>query len=128
VHYAPQWIKDEVDAFATRELCSRDKIRVSGYQNNLIDLALEAQGCDVQPDAHIHAFLRRRILEVVIDQVPKIEAPIQELLQASVPEPPLGMFKQMAEAQCDFALFPQLVMERQAKCRLRCFGKIDRRA
>ena len=66
MHIAPQRIKDEVNALASRQLRGRDKIRISGNQDDLIDLALETQRRDVQPDAHIHAFLHCCVFKIII--------------------------------------------------------------
>lgn len=53
----PQRIEYEIDTFSAGEFRCRDKIAISGYQNNPIYLLLEAHSCDVQTNPHIDAFL-----------------------------------------------------------------------
>ena len=51
----PHRIEYKVDAFAPRKLCSRNKVGVTGDQNDLVHLTLKNEGSNVEPDAHIDA-------------------------------------------------------------------------
>ncbi len=59
-------IKDDINAFAPREFRRGNEIRVGCHDNDLIDLLLESQGCDVQTQTHIDAFLLRVDIKVSI--------------------------------------------------------------
>jgi hypothetical protein len=93
VYDTPERIEYEVDTFTPRQLGRWNKIRVSCNQYDLIYLALETQGCDVQTDAHIHALLKRCKLEIRIGKIIEIEAAVQELLQPSSSQSPFGLVK-----------------------------------
>jgi len=62
----PKRVEHKIDAFTPCELCRGDEIGIAGHQNDLIDLTLVAQGCNVQADTHINTFLGRSIFEIFV--------------------------------------------------------------
>lgn len=125
VNGVPEGIKNKVDSFTPRELRGRNEVRIACYQDNLIDLPLVAQRCDVEADAHIDALLCCRIVEIVVDERIEFEAALQQALQFAVFQPPFRMIHQMSETKSDFPRFAQFIVQGNAEDGLRCLGKID---
>jgi hypothetical protein len=123
---APQRIEYEIDPLAPRELRRGNKIRIACNQDDLICLAFETQGCDVQADPHIHTLLNRCKLKILISKAIEIEASVQKLLQPSRSQFPLGLVKQMPKTQRHLPLLSQFIVQGEAENRLGRFGKIDR--
>ena len=111
VYDTPEWIEDKIDALTPCELCCRNKIRVSCNQYDLIDLSLKAQGCYIQADAHIHTLLDSSKFEIIIYKIHEIEAAVQELLQPSSSQSPLGLVEQVSKTQRHLALLPQFIVQ-----------------
>ena len=125
MNHTPQRIEDKIDPLSPREFCRRNKIRITRNQHDLIDLALEAQRCDIQANTHIHALLDCRVLEIVVHQTLEINATVEKLLEPPVSKPPLCMLQQMSKAESNLPLLSQLVVQGQSKNRLRGLRKVD---
>jgi hypothetical protein len=121
----PKRIEHKINAFASRELCRGDEIGIAGHQNDLIDLALVAQGCNVQADTHINTLLGCGIFEICVGQDGKTEIASKQLLQFAFLQLPFPIIHQMPKTECNFAQFAQLVVQRQPKSRLRSSRKVN---
>jgi len=83
VNGMPKRIEHKIDSLTTSKFCRGDEIGITGNQNNLINLPLETQGCNVQTDTHINALLGGGILKICIGQDCKIKGASKQLLQFS---------------------------------------------
>ena len=107
----PHWIEYEVNSFPARQFSGRHKVRVSRHQHDLINLPLKAQGGNIQPDAHIDAFLRSEVLEILVSQVLKLKSAAKQLFKLSLLQFPFRMIHQMPQAQCHFSHFAQFIVK-----------------
>jgi hypothetical protein len=124
MHRVPHRIQDKVYPLATRKFCSWNKIRVTAYQDDLIHLALETEGRNVEADAHIDAFLRREILKVLVFQVFKFQDATQEHLETPIFQPPFTLIHEMPEAKSHLSEPPHFVVQSETENRLRSLGKL----
>src|SRR5882757_6590814 len=65
----PHCVKHEIYSLTARQFCCGHKIRISGNQDQLIDLRLVGEGCNVQPDTHVDAFLSKVESKIVVADV-----------------------------------------------------------
>lgn len=121
----PKGIQYEVNAFPAGQLCGGNKVRITCHQDNLINLALVAEGGNVQPNSHVDAFLHRSILEIVVRQRREFDTASEELLKLAVFQSPFPVVHQVPQSKSDFSEFAQLIVQRQAKSRLGRFGEIN---
>ena len=119
MNYVPHRIEYEVDAFAPRKLCSRNKVGVTGDQNDLTHLALETEGRNIKPDAHINPLLRGNIFEILILHIHEPAFAAEELGQTAIFEPPLTVIHQMAKSERHLSKPKQLLVKFQSKNGLR---------
>ncbi|GEM_PF-3216491 len=75
----PERVKDKINPLATRQLRRGYEIGVSCNQDNLVNLAFEAQGGDIDADSHIHTLLDRCEFEVLVAERCELVAAIEEL-------------------------------------------------
>ena len=106
----PHRIEYKVDAFAPRKLCSRNKVGVTGDQNDLVHLTLKNEGSNVEPDAHIDALLRGNLFEILILHILKPAFAVEQLSQTAILEPPLPMIHQMAKSERNLSKPTQFVV------------------
>ena len=100
-------------SLAARKFGCRHEIRITGNQNELVDLGLVGEGCDVQPDAHIDALLAKVQSKIVIAKARPVAPSVEERLERIWCElPPHLCCGYAAETKSDLPETPQMLMER----------------
>lgn len=64
-----QRIQNKIESLSASKFCGRDKVTVSGDEDNLIYLVLIGQRGNIHPDLHINAFLANGHLKVILCKV-----------------------------------------------------------
>src|SRR6266702_1046250 len=100
----PHRVKHEIDSLTACQFRCGHKIRISGNQYELIDLPLVGEGCNVQPDAHIDAFLTKVESEIVIADVDPFAPSVDESFERVRRQLPIHLCRRyVAETESDLA-------------------------
>jgi hypothetical protein len=98
----PHWVKDEIDSLAARQFCGGHKIRITGNQNELVDLPLIGEGCYVKPDAHIDALLAKVKSKIMIADAHPLALAVDQRLERILGKLPAYLCRRyVAEAKGD---------------------------
>ena len=99
----PERVEDEPHAFPTCQLRRRDKIRISGDEDDDVRVSLERQRRNIQSDSHIDPLLPQSRGEVVIGQILDCKASIEKgLLRLRIQNPgSISVFPDFAKTHGD---------------------------
>ena len=100
----PHRVKHEVDSLAACQFRCGNEVRITGNQNELVDLPFVRKRRDVQPYAHIDALLAKVESEIVITDTAPLALSINERLErvrCKLPAYQCGGY--VAETKSDFA-------------------------
>jgi len=112
---APHRIEDEINTLPPREFGGRNKIGIAGNKNDLIDLFLVCNRCDIETDLHVGSFLSDFVFEIAVCQIGEATFPFEYGRKNGWLNSPSMVILKAAKTQCDLPQAFQLVMKFQPK-------------
>ena len=74
----PHRVKHEIDSLAARQFGRGHKIRITGNQNELVDLSFVSQRRDIKSDTHVDSLLPQIQSKILIRNASPLTLPVDE--------------------------------------------------
>jgi hypothetical protein len=107
----PERVEDYVQSLTASQLGGWHKIGVTGYQHDSLDEPLVGEGCDINSEFDVHAFLGSVIGDIGFPQLIDCYPSPQQKSRGLFLQQPATAVAELTESKRDFAFGDQRVMQ-----------------